>query len=165
MPSEKGPLSVALLGSYVPRRCGIATFTHDLAVALAEHVYKCPLSQGARLGILAVTDREGEYDYGPEVVFDIRQHRKDDFHKAADFFNISTTDVLCVQHEYGLFGGIDGSYLFELIDRLNKPIVTTLHTVLSEPSEGQCRVLQRLCEQEHVRRTSPLLLLEVQLRE
>ena len=138
-------ISVAFLGSYVPRRCGIATFGHDLAVALTEHVDSRPLGVSERVQYIAMNDRDGTYDYGPEVVAQIGQHRKEDYRNAAELLNTSKIDVVSLQHEYGLFGGDCGEYLFDLLDRLRKPLVATLHTVLTAPSERQRDVLRRIC--------------------
>lgn len=138
--------SVALIGSYVPRRCGIATFTHHLASAIAERVYDQPLESTERVRIVAVNDQDDLYHYGPEVVFGIGQHRKYDYRNAADFLNDSKFETISLQHEYGLFGGEAGVYLLELLERLKKPVVSTLHTVLAEPNDGQREVLKRICD-------------------
>lgn len=137
--------SVAMIGSYVPRRCGIATFTHDLSCGIANTIFSQPLAQCPRVGIVAINDIEEGYPYGPEVVYEMEHHSKEDYRSAADFLNHSKFDLVCVQHEYGIFGGSDGDYLLALLDRLKKPVVSTLHTVLSEPSAGQRLVLQNLC--------------------
>ncbi len=138
--------SVALVGSYVPRRCGIATFTHHLASALAERIYDQPLASTERVGIIAVNDQDDAYNYGPEVAFEIGQHRKYDYRNAADYLNDSKFDTISLQHEFGLFGGEAGVYLLELLERLKKPVVATLHTVLAEPNDSQRDVFRRICD-------------------
>ncbi len=143
MSKHEGP-AVAVIGSYVPRRCGIATFTHDLASAIAETAFHEPLGRCNRLGIVAINDVKKGYAYGPEVVQEIRQHGKESYRAAADFLNHSKYEVICIQHEYGIYGGADGDYLLALLDHLNKPVVSVLHTVLAEPSPGQRDVLGRL---------------------
>ncbi|MFQ5591448.1 MAG: hypothetical protein ACE5HE_09825 [Phycisphaerae bacterium] len=125
--------SVAIIGSYVPRKCGIATFTYNLASAIAEHVPLEALAKGNRVQIVAMTDLSGERGYGPEVSVEINQYRREDYHNAAEVLNASKIGVVSLQHEYGLYGGEAGAYILELLDRLRKPLVTTLHTVLSEP--------------------------------
>ncbi len=140
------PMQIAMVGSYVPRRCGIATFTNHLASAIASEACGVELSSGAGVQILAMTDREGEYQYGPEVALEIHQHRKDEYRNAAEIVNTSRVDAMSLQHEYGLFGGVCGDYLFELLDRVRKPIITTLHTVLIEPSPEQHSVMRRICQ-------------------
>ena len=143
---SKSRTSVALIGSYVPRRCGIATFTHHLASAIAERIYDQPLESTERVRIVAVNDQDDVYRYGPEVAFEIGQHRKYDYRNAADFLNDSKFDTISLQHEYGLFGGEAGVYLLELLERVKKPIVSTLHTVLAEPNDSQRQVLKRICD-------------------
>jgi glycosyltransferase involved in cell wall biosynthesis len=138
--------SIALIGSYIPRRCGIATFTHHLGSAIAERIYDQPLGSTERVRIVAVNDQDDLYNYGPEVAFEIGQHRKYDYRNAADFLNDSKFETISLQHEYGLFGGEAGVYVLELLERLKKPVVSTLHTVLAEPSDGQRAVLQRISD-------------------
>ena len=139
-------IDVSFVASFVPRQCGIATYTNDLITNLAAHVHKVPLADDDHIGIVALNDRDGEYQYGEQVHFEIRQHHRGDYRNAADFLNTNKTDVINLQHEYGLFGGADGRYVIELLERLKKPVVTTLHTVLSEPSEGQRLVLGKIGE-------------------
>jgi glycosyltransferase involved in cell wall biosynthesis len=138
--------SVAFIGSYVPRKCGIATYTNDIAKAYAYHVLGEPLDGSAPVKIIAVNDRDNEYKYGSEVAVEIRQHRRSDYQNAADILNTDRVGVVSLQHEYGLFGGPDGDFILELLSRLNKPVVPTLHTLLAEPSDGQKQVLQRIAK-------------------
>ncbi len=143
--SRTNPRSVAMIGSYVPRRCGIATFTHDLSTGIAETIFRQPLAECSGVGIVAITDSDDGYAYGPQVVHEMREHSKEDYRAAADFLNHSKFDVVCVQHEYGIFGGNDGDYLLALLERLTKPVLATLHTVSAEPSPGEREVLCNLC--------------------
>ncbi len=138
--------SVAMIGSYVPRKCGIATFTFDLSCGLAESVYNRPLAGGGPIGVVALNDLDEKYDYAGEVVFELRDHAKEAYREAADFLNQSKFEVVCVQHEYGIYGGDCGDYLLALTDRLTKPVVTTLHTVLADPNPSQKRVLKALAD-------------------
>ena len=142
--------SILLIGSYVPRQCGIATFTHDLATSVAEHVHGVPLHSAKSVGIVAMNDLDDSYAYGPEVLVQIGQHRREDYRTAAEILNTSRVDVVCLQHEYGLFGGDCGEYLLDLLQRLRKPVVSTLHTVLTEPSPKQKDVLQQICMRSSV---------------
>ncbi|MBN1418422.1 MAG: glycosyltransferase family 4 protein [Planctomycetes bacterium] len=141
--SETQPLSVAFLGTYVPRQCGIATFTRDLGSAVADLLGE-PLGTGPGVRVLAVNDTPAGYPYGDEVRFELRHGQKADYREAADFLNVSSIDLLCLQHEYGIFGGDDGVHILQVLGNLKKPVVTTLHTVLREPSPGQREVLQRI---------------------
>jgi glycosyltransferase involved in cell wall biosynthesis len=138
--------SVALIGSYVPRRCGIATFTHNLASAIAERIYDQPLQSTSRVRIVAVNDQDDAYNYDADVAFEISQHRKHDYRNAADYLNDSKFETISLQHEFGLFGGDAGAYVLELLERVKKPVVSTLHTVLAEPNDGQREVFTRICE-------------------
>ncbi|RIK41460.1 MAG: glycosyl transferase family 1 [Chloroflexi bacterium] len=117
---------VCFVGSYVPRACGIATFTSDLRAAVAN--------TGAASSVVALTNTDTGYDYPAEVALEIRQHQLADYRLAAEYINDSDNDIVCLQHEFGIFGGREGRYILDLLKRLRKPIVTTLHTVLPEPT-------------------------------
>jgi len=129
---------IAFLGDYLPRKCGIATFTSDLLPAVAAAL---PESQ---CFAVPVNDIEGGYEYPVEVRFEIEEQALPSYHRAADFLNISNVDVVCVQHEFGIFGGPSGSHVLALLRELRMPIVTTLHTILHEPTVEQRRVTQEL---------------------
>ncbi len=129
---------VAVIGNYVPRRCGIATFTTDLCEAMMAAAPEVQVSA------VAINDVPQGYDYPPTVRFEISQNKLADYRLAADFLNMNQFDLVCVQHEYGVFGGITGSDVLILLRRLRMPIITTLHTVLKNPSEEQRLVLNEL---------------------
>lgn len=137
-------LKVAFIGTYVPRQCGIATFTNDLVTSLSDIIGGRP-NPYRPVQVIALNDVNNGYNYGPEVCFEILQDDKLDYKEAAVYLNVSPTDVVCIQHEFGIFGGQDGSYILTLLGNLKKPVVTTLHTVLREPTEGQARVLKEIC--------------------
>ncbi|SMF48476.1 Glycosyltransferase involved in cell wall bisynthesis [Alteromonadaceae bacterium Bs31] len=130
--------SIVLIGNYLPRRCGIATFTADLEQALSGHStdYEC--------WAVAMNDRPEGYAYPDKIRFEINQKLLRDYSLAAEFLNINNVDVVCVQHEYGIFGGPAGSHILKLLADLRKPIVTTLHTVLAEPEDEYRAVMMRL---------------------
>ncbi len=129
---------IAFVGDYLPRKCGIATFTSDLLTSVAA---AHPQSQCLAV---AVTDIKGIYKY-PEVVrFEIEEQDLPSYLRAADFLNISNVDIVCLQHEFGIFGGPAGGHILALLRELRMPIVTTLHTVLREPKIEQRRVMQEL---------------------
>ncbi|WP_376791516.1 glycosyltransferase family 4 protein [Thermoflexus sp.] len=138
-----GGIRVALVGTYVPRQCGIATFTHDLAGALAEAQGQ-PLGRSEAVRVVALTNPPHRYAYGPEVAFEIRDGVVEDYRAATDYLNHAPIDLVCLQHEYGIFGGPDGAYVLDLVEGLRKPLVVTLHTVLYSPLEGQRRILSAL---------------------
>jgi glycosyltransferase involved in cell wall biosynthesis len=130
--------SIAFIGNSLPRRCGIATFTTDLQQAMAA------TSDGLRTVIVAMSDKGLSYDYPPAVGFEVRDDKLEDYLAAADFLNTGGYDVVSLQHEFGIFGGEAGEHVMTLLSRLTMPVVTTLHTVLAEPSSAQRRVLERI---------------------
>ena len=129
---------MALLGTYQPRQCGIATFTSDLAHSLAVEV------PDASVLVVAMNDIPSGYRYPPEVRFEIGQNQLADYRLAAEFLNMNRVDVVCVQHEYGIFGGPEGEHVMILLGALRMPVVTTLHTILRDPTAAQRRVLRDL---------------------
>src|ERR1700729_807953 len=129
---------VAFLGDYLPRKCGIATFTTDLRCAVAAEF---PAMQCL---VVPVNDLANGYDYPAEVRFEIAEQDLPSYLRAADFLNITDVDVVCVEHEFGIFGGPAGSHVLALLRELQMPVVTTLHTVLQDPTSDQRRVMQGL---------------------
>jgi glycosyltransferase involved in cell wall biosynthesis len=130
--------SIALIGTYLPRQCGIATFTADLATAILDNDPNIDCS------IVAINDRLEGYEYPPTVRFQIGQDRLNEYGLAAGFLNLRDPDVVCLQHEYGIFGGQRGSFIVELLQDLKIPVVTTLHTVLRDPSSQERKIIQQL---------------------
>ena len=131
-------ISVAFVGTYGPRRCGIATFTADLAAAVAgDDSRVSPM-------VLALTEPAGRYQYPAEVKFEIRQEVKGDYARAAEFVNFNRVRLVCIQHEYGIFGGDDGGYILDFVQALRVPVIVTLHTVLKHPSENQAAIVRKL---------------------
>lgn len=131
---------IAFLGGFEPRRCGIATFTTDLETAVA--------SQAAHADCYAVgmNDREEGYRYPATVRHEILQSDFDGYRRVADYLNFNRADVLCVQHEFGIYGGLAGSHLLALLKEVRMPVVTTLHTVLQEPPPAQRQVMDDLVQ-------------------
>lgn len=129
---------VAFLGDYLPRKCGIATFTTDLRCAVASEF------SSLQCLVVPVNDLAGGYDYPAEVRFEIAEQDLPSYLRASDFLNITDVDVLCVQHEFGIYGGPAGSHVLALLRELRMPIVTTLHTVLRDPNADQRRVMRDL---------------------
>ncbi|TWU44598.1 D-inositol 3-phosphate glycosyltransferase [Rubripirellula tenax] len=128
---------IALVGDYLPRRCGIATFTHDLRNAVAQ-------ACDATCIVVPMNDAAGPYAYDKEVQFQVSEQEIEDYRAAADFLNFSNVDLVCLQHEFGIYGGPCGSHVLALLHDLRMPVVTTLHTVLSEPSQTQRAVMTQL---------------------
>lgn len=122
-------LRLACVGTYPPRRCGIGTFTYDLCDSISA-----ALADSRSTEVVAIDDTPAGYNYSDRVRFEIRQEDLGSYRLAADFMNIRGIDLLLVQHEYGIYGGRDGGHLLTLFHEARMPIVTTLHTVLPEPS-------------------------------
>jgi glycosyltransferase involved in cell wall biosynthesis len=135
-----GPQRLAFLSTYPPRRCGIGTFTRDLTEATAA------ARIGSSIRVLAVSDSAGPYEYESPVRFEIRQGVKQDYVRAADHLNYSDVQLVCIQHEFGIFGGDDGAHVLAFLARLKKPVVTTLHTVLRTPSDSQRSIVRAIAE-------------------
>lgn len=131
-------LRICFVSTYPPRECGIATFTYDLREAF------CRLRPGAEATVFAMAN--GAQVYPSEVVFEIRQNQLGDYRLAAEYANLSGVDVVCLQHEFGVFGGAEGRYIIEMLDKLRKPVVTTLHTVLREPAPGYRETLMNVAQ-------------------
>ena len=134
------PSRIAVIGNYLPRHCGIATFTTDLCEAISEEYGT------ARLLALPVNDNEQGYDYPARVRWSLAQDDVTSYEEAAAFLNFNNIDMVCLQHEYGIFGGPAGSHILHLLRGLKMPVVTTLHTVLREPDADQLRVMEEIAE-------------------
>ncbi|HVC48058.1 MAG TPA: glycosyltransferase family 4 protein [Terracidiphilus sp.] len=132
------PTRIAFIGNYLPRECGIATFTTDLCSALAAEY------GSSRIFAIPVNDPDSSYDYPERVRLEIDQEDLGSYIRAADFLNFNGNDLVCLQHEYGIYGGTAGRLILTLLRRLRMPLVTTLHTVLSEPDTDQRAVLEEI---------------------
>jgi glycosyltransferase involved in cell wall biosynthesis len=129
---------IAFIGSYQPRKCGIATFTYDLSHAISDRY------RDTECIVVPVTDPEQQYNYPPEVRFEMHEQDLDSYRRAADFLNLSNADIVSVQHEFGIYGGAAGSHVVALVRDLDIPVVTTLHTVLDTPHPDERRALREL---------------------
>lgn len=129
---------IAFIGNYLPRQCGIATFTTDLCEAVASKYV------GTTCIALPVNETETGYAYPPRVRFEIFEKDINSYNRAADFLNINNVDIACLQFEYGIFGGRAGSHILSLLHEIRMPIVTTLHTILKNPDPDQRRVLEEV---------------------
>src|SRR6201998_3281537 len=134
------PSRIAVIGNYLPRQCGIATFTTDLCSAIAAEYGT------ARLLALPVNDIDEGYDYPARVRWSLAQDEVKSYQEAAEFLNFNNIDMVCLQHEYGIFGGPAGSHILHLLRGLKMPVVTTLHTVLREPDPNQLMVMEEIAE-------------------
>ena len=129
---------IGFIGNYLPRQCGIATFTTDLCEAIATEYSETTCIA------LPVNDIADGYAYPARVRFELAEKDIDSYRRAADFLNINNVDLVCLQHEYGIYGGPAGSHILALLSELHMPIVTTLHTVLRDPNPDQRRVLEEI---------------------
>ena len=129
---------IAMIGNHLPRRCGIATFTTDLAEAIASD------RMGSECGVVAMNDPGSHHAYPERVVFAIDEGDPASYRRAADHLNLDGADVVSLQHEYGIFGGPAGVFLLDLVRELRMPLVTTLHTVLANPNASQRAVMDEL---------------------
>jgi glycosyltransferase involved in cell wall biosynthesis len=137
-PRPRHPIRIAVIGNHLPRQCGIATFTTDLCNAISAEY------GAAQLSVVAVNDGHSSYSYPERVHFEISEGNPESYRAAADHLNADNTDLVCLQHEYGIFGGKSGSYIMELLKRLRMPVVTTIHTVLREPNLDQRVVMRKI---------------------
>lgn len=137
VPSRSLPVRVAVIGNHLPRQCGIATFTTDLCDAITAGY------GAAGLSVVAVNDPLSSHAYPARVRFEIAERDISSYRAAADFLNFNS-DLVSLQHEYGIFGGNAGSHILQLLQHLKMPVVTTLHTVLRRPDPNQRIVMQKI---------------------
>ena len=138
MPNPSNTKHIAFLGDYVPRRCGIATFTADICESIAAEFPDTECIVGS------VNDRPEGYDYPERVRFEIDEKDLDSYKRAAEFLNMNNVEVVSVQHEFGIYGGAAGSHLLAFLREVKMPVVTTLHTVLLEPNADQREMMKQL---------------------
>lgn len=129
---------IAFIGNYLPRQCGIATFTTDLCESVAAEF------PDTLCIVVPVNDGDAEYAYPARVKFELREKDIESYRRAAEFLNINNIDLVCLQHEFGIFGGQSGSHILALLSELRMPVLTTFHTVLENPNPGQRRVMERV---------------------
>ncbi|MGI5915937.1 MAG: glycosyltransferase [Anaerolineae bacterium] len=131
---------IAFIGGYLPRQCGIATFTTDLTEAMVRQF------DDITFFAVPVNDRPEGYDYPPRVRFELAQQELASYRRGADYLNINGVDLVCLQHEFGIFGGSAGAHVISLLRDLNMPVVTTFHTVLRNPDPPYLRVMRELID-------------------
>src|SRR6185437_1980527 len=134
------PTRIAFVGNYLPREWGIATFTTDLCTALTAE-----FGEG-RLFAIPVNDPDSSYEYPEQVRLELTQDDLSSYERAAEFLNFNGNDLVCLQHEYGIFGGAAGRYILAMLRKLTMPLVTTFHTVLREPDANQRIVLEEIAQ-------------------
>src|ERR1700712_3104421 len=141
-------MKIAYISTYPPRECGIATFNNNLMRAINANFpeRKSPLNGGF---VVALNDSEDiqEYEYPEEVKYVIRQNHQKDYIRAANYINTSNADVCIMEHEFGIYGGESGIYILPLLNRLEKPLISILHTILKDPSYVQRVIIREIAEQ------------------
>lgn len=141
-------MKIAYISTYPPRECGIATFNQNLMRAInANYSKRKKLSDGGFVVALNDSENLKEYDYPEEVKYVIRQNHQKDYIRAANYINTSAADVCIMEHEFGIYGGESGIYILPLIHRLEKPLISILHTILKEPSYVQRIIIREIAEQ------------------
>lgn len=133
-------MRTAIVSTYPPRACGIGTFAADVRAALLG-------VDGVDRVDKVVVVNEPSRPQRPGLVATITQAVRGDYVRAARILGRLDIDVVLLQHEYGIYGGVDGAYVLSLAEQLSQPLVVTLHTVLSEPTNHQAEVLAALCRQ------------------
>lgn len=137
-------MKLAYIGTYLPRECGIGTFTKDLLHSMVrDNGKETKANEGF---VVALNDHEQTYPYPEEVKLIIRQEQQADYLEAANFINLSGADLCILEHEFGIFGGQNGVYILPLLHRLEIPLVVTLHTILNAPSYNEKAVLIEICK-------------------
>lgn len=129
-------MNIAILSTYFPRECGIASFSRDLRNNL--------IPWGENVSILAISDKNGSYKYPGEVVFELEEDNRDNYAIVAQFVNTTDIDLVFVEHEFGIFGGNDGSFVLDFVENLEKPFILNTHTVLPSPDFHKRRILSKL---------------------
>lgn len=138
---EKFYLRTVFIGTYVSRRCGIATYTRDLTAAINI------LNPYYPAEIMALDDPEREpVDYPWETKFRIIKDNEKSYLEAAEYLNKSSCDLVCLQHEFGIFGGEDGDLILNLVRNLKKPLIVTFHTTMKDPKPHQKYLIQKLAK-------------------
>lgn len=130
--------SIAFIGNYIPRQCGIATFTNDLLQAVSNELPKSSCCA------LAMNDKPASYPYPNQVRFELNANRLKDYSLAAEFLNVNKVDVVCLQHEFGIYGGDNGNYILTLLRNLHMPIVSTLHTLIPNPQPKIKKIIKTI---------------------
>jgi glycosyltransferase involved in cell wall biosynthesis len=130
---------ITFVGNHLPRQCGLATFTTDLRNAVYQYY-----AGAVKMPVIAMNNRPEGYDYPDTVEWTILQSARQDYVRAAEFVNRRNSKLICIQHEFGIFGGEDGNYILDFMSHVEVPIVLTLHTVLEKPSSGQRDVITKM---------------------
>ena len=140
-------MKIAFIGTYIPRLCGIGTFTNNLFKSML--INSDSRKKGYEGFVVALNDMDMIYEYPAEVKLTIRQEHQQDYLEAVKFINLSGADICILEHEFGIFGGQSGVYILPLLHRLEIPLIVTLHTILKTASYNEKAVLQEICKMAH----------------
>jgi len=141
-------MKIAYISTYPPRECGIATFNQNLMNAInANFPERKSLLNGGFVVALNDSENIQDYEYPSEVKYVIRQNHQKDYIRAANYINTSSADVCIMEHEFGIYGGESGIYILPLLNRLEKPLISILHTILKDPSYVQRIIIREIAEQ------------------
>ena len=132
------PFRIVVIGNYAPEQCGLATFTTDLAESFTENI------PDSLVKVVAMRETEEEITHDGHLLLEVVRNRLSDYAEAAHAIDDFKADMVCVQHEYGIFGGRSGEFLLNILRNIKAPIVTTLHTILLDPTDDQRRVLDEI---------------------
>lgn len=127
---------VAFISTYPPTACGLATFAQDLVIAVEK--------QGWRALVVSADHHEQLLPEDPRVIYQVRREEIEDYIEAAEILNASSISAVCLQHEYGIFGGEMGTHLLYFMDALRVPVVTTLHTVVPQPTQVMKNIMREV---------------------
>ncbi len=131
---------ICFLSTYIPKPCGIATFTNDLLKHIDNYNILIPTK------VIALNGKGDSYDYPEEVIKIINIENIKDYVETSKFLNDSDIEIVGIQHEFGIFGGEYGEYLLEFLDKIKKPCVTTFHTVLPNPPQKMREIVRKISE-------------------
>ena len=140
-------MKIAYISTYPPRECGIATFNYNLMHAINANFDKRKLADSGFVVALNDSEKLDEYEYPEEVKYIIRQNSQKDYIRAANYINNSSADACILEHEFGIYGGESGIYILPLLNRIEKPLISILHTILREPSYVQRIIIREIAEQ------------------
>jgi len=140
-------MKIAYISTYPPRECGIATFNQNLMAAISSNFPDTDVLQSGYVVAVNDSDSLQEYEYAKEVKYIIRQNHQKDYIRAANYINTSDANACIIEHEFGIYGGESGIYILPLLKRLEKPLISILHTILKDPSYVQKVIIREIAEQ------------------
>lgn len=132
---------IAYVSTYVPKKCGLATYTFHLREAVLSDK-----ENGLPDPVIAVCNEEELQEYREPWIWPLIKTELEDYRSLADAVNQSSADIVSLQHEFGIFGGEAGAHVLEFLKRVSKPVVTTFHTVFEHPQEPYASVQKQIAD-------------------